>query len=216
MKSMSSSTYLNRSEFNENISEIYIKSKQLQDFSWNLIKCQKTIDQQTSQHKFSYIKVEPTVACFQKEDVIYMEKLNQRLVELNPGFKEIVSFVYHIVYSDSYNVPVLYLNAFKSSGLQLNSEEFKQLFMAHEQISHQSAESRLHLVNLLSQQEHPLVFKPFYFLHPCKTAEWMQATKIECNIEASVTLGKINYTLKWMSFVFFALNIDFNLKFCIE
>ncbi len=212
----SGASYLNRSEFNENISEIYIKSKKLQDFSWSLIECHQTVDQQTSKLQFSYTKIDPTHKINQRDGVLYLEKVNQRLVELDSSCKEILTFVYNVVYSDSYNVPVLYLNAFKSTGSQLNSEEFKKLFIAHEQLNHESADARIHLVNLLSQQEHPLVFKPFYFLHPCKTADWMYATEINNQIKDAYTPKKINYTLKWLSFVFFALNINFNFNFSLD
>ena len=109
------------------------------------------------------------------------------------------------------------MNGFKSNGLQLNSDEFKSIFMDYEQINHEHLESRIQLVNLLSQEEHPLLFKPFYFLHPCKTADWMYATEIETTNDRSGSVKKTsNYTLKWLSFVFFALDIDFDFKFALE
>lgn len=82
--------------------------------------------------------------------------------------------------------------------------------MRLEQLGHETEDLRSELLELLSQQEHPLLFKPFYFLHPCKTADWMKSTEVfECEV-------KTNYTLKWLSFVFFALNVDFDFKFAIQ
>ena len=67
-------------------------------------------------------------------------------------------------------MPTKYLNillfiAFKSNGFQLQYNEFKNYFTDLEQTNKASAE----LIDLLDQQEHPLLFKPFYFIHPCKT-----------------------------------------------
>jgi hypothetical protein len=55
--------------------------------------------------------------------------------------------------------------AFKSNGLQLQFNEFKKYFIDLEQTNKTTTK----LIDLLDQQEHPLLFKPFYFLHPCKT-----------------------------------------------
>ena len=88
-KPMASRTYLSLSEFNENIFEIYLRSKKIQNFSWNLIKCEQSIDQKSLQFKFSYIKVEPSSADYlnklRKDEVFYLEKINQRLVSHNPA-----------------------------------------------------------------------------------------------------------------------------------
>lgn len=124
---------------------------------------------------------------------------------------EILTFTYHIVYSESYEVPVLYLNGFWSNGSQLNFSEFQTYFMELEQIGNEeSKQARLELLNLFSQSEHPLLFKPFYFLHPCKTSEWMNVTELKDSVDIA---HKSNYTLKWLSFLLFALNISFDLKF---
>jgi hypothetical protein len=81
----------------------------------------------------------------------------------------------------------------------------------------ESRQKRLELMNLFTQAEHPLLFKPFYFLHPCKTSEWMKSTELKA-LKASQdkreeTKQKANYTLKWLSFILFALHIPFDLKF---
>ena len=94
--------------------------------------------------------------------------------------------------------------------------------MELEQIDTDDLNSRKVLINLLSQQEHPITFKPFYFLHPCKTSEWMKMTSRfgsneDDDAEQSGSVPDIlpvqNYTLKWLSFVFSSMNIDFDLKF---
>ena len=92
--------------------------------------------------------------------------------------------------------------------------EFKKYFIELEQIDTDELNSRSVLINLLSQQEHPITFKPFYFLHPCKTSEWMILTKVAEPSGSDCDILQIkNYTLKWLSFVFFSMNVEFDLKF---
>ncbi|XP_053699255.1 ubiquitin-like-conjugating enzyme ATG10 [Sabethes cyaneus] len=72
---------------------------------------------------------------------------------------------YHIVYSTSYQVPVLYFNIYKSDGTMLTLEEAWKGFLEF------SGESREQLRQTLTQMEHPVLFKPFLALHPCQTAQ---------------------------------------------
>ena len=152
--------YIKRDEFNSNINEIFIKSNRLND-NWHLIETDSP------------------------QNVKYLEKKEQFMFQ-----NDIVTFVYHIIYSESYEVPVFYLNAFKSTGAQLDYNSLNEYF----KLDKSNAD-----LMVLSQQEHPILFKPFYFLHPCKTSEWMSNLSYESN-----------YTLKWFSFVAVTLNISFD------
>ena len=62
---------------------------------------------------------------------------------------------------------------------------------------------------ILSQQEHPILFRPYFFLHPCKTAQFMAKTN-EPGAKSN------NYTLKWLSFVLSALDISLDLKYALN
>lgn len=79
-----------------------------------------------------------------------------------------VTYEYHVVYSLSHSVPVLYFNAWHPSGKLLTLEEILDRVHSqfHEQICEKKWES-------LTQQEHPMFGRPFYQLHPCRTAELM-------------------------------------------
>ena len=65
-----------------------------------------------------------------------------------------------------------------------------------------------------SQCSHPLLFQPFYQLHPCHTAQWMeimcsvQNTKENRERQKHVSVGM--YIIIWLSFVgpFVGLSID--------
>ncbi|XP_043866570.1 ubiquitin-like-conjugating enzyme ATG10 isoform X2 [Drosophila mojavensis] len=69
---------------------------------------------------------------------------------------ELINVEYHIVYSISYQVPMLYLQAHRS-------EATWNLFMPDA--------PRSDLYQMLTPMEHPVLFRPFMALHPCRTGE---------------------------------------------
>ncbi|KAL9695633.1 hypothetical protein quinque_014918 [Culex quinquefasciatus] len=80
---------------------------------------------------------------------------------------DLYRFEYHVVYSISYQVPVLYFNVFKRNPAAARGSlvGFTEL----------AGESREQLRQTLTQMEHPALFKPFLGLHPCKTANVLGA-----------------------------------------
>ncbi|XP_058813491.1 ubiquitin-like-conjugating enzyme ATG10 [Topomyia yanbarensis] len=79
------------------------------------------------------------------------------------SISELYRFDYHVIYSISYQVPVLYFNVYKSDGTVLSLEEAWSGFLA--------LESSEQLHQTLTQMEHPVLFRPFLALHPCQTAQ---------------------------------------------
>lgn len=75
---------------------------------------------------------------------------------------------YHVLYSLSYSSPVLYFNAFTPDGRLLPLDVIWQggTGAAQEALQEMRWEA-------LSQQEHPILRRPFFQLHPCKTAEFL-------------------------------------------
>ena len=176
-------TYLTREDFNKNINEIFYKSKLIGD-SWKLLK-----------------------ASVNQDALFYLERIEQKCINPNKqdeaeAQSEIYTFVYHVIFSDSFSVPVLYLNVYKSNGSSLNYDELYSYFNLNSKLN-----DAYDLV--ITQQEHPILFKPFYYVHPCKTADWMIATNP--NPESSESI--LNYTLKWMSFVFASFNVNLDVKY---
>ena len=83
---------------------------------------------------------------------------------------------YHIVHSFSYKVPVLYFNTTYSNGRQLSLDDTWKL------LSKRFVSGSVDRWGLISQQEHPLLHRPFYHIHPCHTANVMaQATDTKKN-----------------------------------
>ncbi|XP_074642454.1 ubiquitin-like-conjugating enzyme ATG10 [Tubulanus polymorphus] len=98
---------------------------------------------------------------------------------------ELLTYEYHVLFSNSYSVPVLYFNIYYSDG---------KLVTLDKVWDYVPQEHREHLENekwsMITQQEHPVLGRPFYQLHPCRTSELM---------------GKLaadrNYTVTWLSAV---------------
>ena len=79
-----------------------------------------------------------------------------------------VHLEYHVVYGISYEVPILYFTASYDNGRQLPLEDTWCHLVSH---AHSSGETDRW--GLVTQQEHPLLGRPFYHVHPCHTAEVM-------------------------------------------
>lgn len=129
-------------------------------------------------------------------DQVYLERVEQRLVDT-----EILTITCHVIFSEAFSVPVLYLNVHKSNGKSFNYDEL----YAHFNLKRDEDGSQM----ILSQQEHPLLFTPFYFVHPCRTLDWMRASRCD-------DVTPRNPTLKWLSFVLASFNIPLDLRYGLE
>ena len=87
-----------------------------------------------------------------------------------------VHLEHHVVYSTSYEVPVLYFTATFQSGKQLPLKDTWSLISD----TYVSAESDRW--GLITQHEHPLLSRPFYHIHPCHTAQVMAAV-LSCAVD---------------------------------
>ena len=76
---------------------------------------------------------------------------------------------YHVIYSLSYRVPVLYFTASYSNGRLVPLSELWKLLPTEQVCSYDGKR------DILTQTEHPLLQRPFYCLHPCNTAKAMGA-----------------------------------------
>ncbi len=58
----------------------------------------------------------------------------------------------------------------KSNGALLSYQDLYAIFELDQSVS---------VDMILTQQDHPILNRPFFYLHPCKTHEWMKQTEIE-------------------------------------
>lgn len=99
-------------------------------------------------------------------------------------------FEYHVIYSESYSVPVLYFNVYNRNGGLLPLEQIWDIVPAYyrERLS-------VDKWTFLTQTEHPYLGRPFYQLHPCHTDQLMTAVN---TVEQPPESGSNNYILGWL------------------
>lgn len=106
---------------------------------------------------------------------------------------EFYRFEYHIIYSIAYSVPVLYFNISNLNGQLVPIEKYFS-------IASNSTKNFDMLKNAISQGEHPILLRPYYFIHPCRTENIMNTMK--CN----------NFVISWLSIVARILEIPLSLN----
>ncbi|KAM8777533.1 ubiquitin-like-conjugating enzyme ATG10 [Rhynchonycteris naso] len=105
---------------------------------------------------------------------------------------ETIKYEYHVLYSCSYQVPVLYFRASFLDGRPLSLQDIWEGVHACYKMRLQQGPW-----DTITQQEHPILGQPFFVLHPCKTNEFMtpvlkNSRKINRNV---------NYIMSWLSLV---------------
>jgi ubiquitin-like-conjugating enzyme ATG10 len=100
---------------------------------------------------------------------------------------------YHVVYSMSYSVPVVYFNVFLTSGKLLSLEQVCSVLESDEL----SGKSNKNIRSIISQQEHPILHLPYFFLHPCHT----EATMKSVLSARRGSISNLGYFLSWLSLV---------------
>nr|AAI07647.1 ATG10 autophagy related 10 homolog (S. cerevisiae) [Danio rerio] len=116
----------------------------------------------------------------------------------------VLRYEYHVLYSCSYQIPVLYFRASALDGRSLSLEEVWSNV-------HPNYRQRLKQEpwDTLTQQEHPLLGQPFFMLHPCRTEEFMKPA-LEL---AHAQNRRVNYIVSWLSVVGPVVGLDVPLSF---
>ncbi|KAL9549032.1 hypothetical protein MBANPS3_005396 [Mucor bainieri] len=91
---------------------------------------------------------------------------------------EIIQLEHHIVYSTSYQVPVIYFKATFSDGAPLSHNEIFRYIIPE---AYQNA--------IVSQNDHPLLGTPCWFIHPCDTRSLM----------STMAFDPLDYIMVWLS-----------------
>ncbi|XP_007518843.1 ubiquitin-like-conjugating enzyme ATG10 [Erinaceus europaeus] len=129
--------------------------------------------------------------CLPMEETIELP-LDDSEVTQTTAATEVIRYEYHVLYSPSYQVPVLY---FRASFLDGRPVALKDIWEG----VHECYKTRLLQApwDTVTQQEHPILGQPFFVLHPCKTSEFMApALKHSQKINRDV-----NYITSWLSVV---------------
>ncbi|XVE78221.1 hypothetical protein DITRI_Ditri13aG0127300 [Diplodiscus trichospermus] len=106
---------------------------------------------------------EEETSCSRNEDVIDDATLVQS------DQHELHYYDFHVVYSYTFKVPVLYFRAFCSDGRPLPLDQIEK-----DLPSCSSKELSKSKWAFITQEEHPYLRRPWFKLHPCGTGEWMK------------------------------------------
>ena len=106
----------------------------------------------------------------------------------------LITFEYHVVYSSSYTVPVLYFNAWHSTGKLLTVEEIWKL-----------APPCSDKYSYITQIDHPILARPFYELHPCRTEQLMGLIE-----------GGDTYLVSWLSSVGRDVGLSVDIRYAMS
>uniref|UniRef100_A0A8C4V631 Ubiquitin-like-conjugating enzyme ATG10 n=1 Tax=Falco tinnunculus TaxID=100819 RepID=A0A8C4V631_FALTI len=105
---------------------------------------------------------------------------------------EVIHYEYHVLYSSSYRVPVLYFRACFLDGRPLTLDEiWKSVHACYQACLLEGP------WDTITQQEHPILGQPFFVLHPCRTNEFISSV-----LSSSRKHDRhINYITLWLSTV---------------
>ncbi|XP_023641136.1 ubiquitin-like-conjugating enzyme ATG10 isoform X2 [Capsella rubella] len=102
---------------------------------------------------------------------------------------------FHLVYSASYKVPVLYFRGYCSDGQPLSLDVIKKDLPSCSVSL--LAESKW---TFITQEEHPYLNRPWFKLHPCGTEDWIKLLS-QSSISAGCQMPVELYLVSWFSVV---------------
>ncbi|XP_023070748.1 ubiquitin-like-conjugating enzyme ATG10 isoform X2 [Piliocolobus tephrosceles] len=129
--------------------------------------------------------------CLPMEEAFELPSDDCEVIETAAASK-VIKYEYHVLYSCSYQVPVLYFRASFLDGRPLTLKDIWEGV-------HECYKTRLLQGpwDTITQQEHPILGQPFFVLHPCKTNEFMAPI-----LKNSRKINKnVNYITSWLSIV---------------
>nr|XP_034601921.1 ubiquitin-like-conjugating enzyme ATG10 [Setaria viridis]TKW05216.1 hypothetical protein SEVIR_7G161300v2 [Setaria viridis]TKW05217.1 hypothetical protein SEVIR_7G161300v2 [Setaria viridis] len=112
---------------------------------------------------------------------------------------------FHVVYSHSYKVPVLYFQGHRSDGQLLTTDEIKQDLPSNS--LKVLSESKW---TFITREEHPHLSRPWFTLHPCATGDWMKLLLEESKVAYEEQSPR--YLSAWLSVVGQAVGLKIPLE----
>ncbi|CAN6169161.1 unnamed protein product [Urochloa humidicola] len=112
---------------------------------------------------------------------------------------------FHVVYSHSYKVPVLYFQGHHSDGQLLTLDEIKQDLPSNS--LKVLSESKW---TFITREEHPQLSRPWFTLHPCATSDWIKLLLEESKVVYEEQ--SLQYLPAWLSVVGQAVGLKIPLE----
>lgn len=116
----------------------------------------------------------------------------------------------HVLYDEAYRTPTLWLRVTRADGAPFIRDELARFCgIATEDTDQENGVGRW---TILSQDEHPLLGLPYFFLHPCGTPARMSRLICSCQNEKEFRTGRdvegvdacqrgLDYLIQWFSLV---------------
>ncbi|XP_062924621.1 ubiquitin-like-conjugating enzyme ATG10 isoform X1 [Mobula hypostoma] len=133
-----------------------------------------------------------------------VKNISEDTEEAQVTTSEVVRHEYHVVYSSSYQAPVLYFRACYSDGRPLTLKEIWE--SVHDCYQESLSQGPWETI---TQQEHHLLGQPFFVLHPCRTSELMTPIMIDATQEQR----NVNYITSWLSMMGPVVGLDLPLSY---
>lgn len=108
---------------------------------------------------------------------------------------EVHYYDFHIVYNNSYRIPVLYFRGYHCDGQPLLLDEIEKDLPANS--AKLLTESKW---TFITQEEHPHLNRPWFTLHPCGTNELMRILLSNTCLSKDEVMGE-RYLISWVSLV---------------
>ena len=177
---------ITQQEFNESCKKFCSSDNSIQKESWKFIENSGGYCVKKNHYRTKKIIEEPS----QNEDEVELEEMEEELddssISNQTNFDNYLEFEYHICYNQSYQVPVLYFNAYSMKDKKL---------LKHNEILKECLIETENKYSFLTQGNHPILSTVFYYLHPCKTIEFMN----EILKDQQEDELKDNYIQIWLS-----------------
>ncbi|RHZ56887.1 hypothetical protein Glove_396g107 [Diversispora epigaea] len=168
--------FLTRREFEISAKSFIEQSRKAGDIeTWNWVEheklkgfgylCKKSIIKKVTDKNSA-----KTMDEVEDDEILEYEDPNALATLNNP--EDYLTVDYHIIYSTSYKVPVLYFNSYHNDGTSLLIDEIYSNLMQSSRINNIKT---VGFNGGISQQDHPTLSIPFYYLHPCETATLMKS-----------------------------------------
>ena len=145
-------------------------------------------------------ETDTTVVDSSEEEGVHLE--NNDAVALDVPNVQLICYHYTIVYSESYQVPVIYFTASWQDGRQLHLHE------VWEQIP--STSDIVDKLSTLTQTEHPILGIPCYHVHPCNSAVMMSSVLEDARQDDDNVKWQTRYLIMWLSLISPLVNLPFS------
>ena len=131
-----------------------------------------------------------------EENLLEQEDVAERRSE---DIRDVATLEYHLLYSLSYQVPIIYFNAWRPNGTLLGIEEIWALACPTQREALNEARW-----GAISQQDHPILGTPYYFFHPCNSAQLI------ANIARD---DRANKVIAWLSVVAPLVGLELSIEY---